>query len=102
MPGHDGTGPMGTGKPGRGLGPCGKSTGSTLFKVISIGIPILISVFLKHRNAQIQKQESNPKIINSPYEEISTNTTDEIENNQQVTRKEISLFRKIFRSNKWS
>ncbi len=26
MPRMDGTGPMGTGRPGRGLGPCGKGT----------------------------------------------------------------------------
>ena len=28
MPRMDGTGPIGTGAPGRGLGPCGKGTGA--------------------------------------------------------------------------
>lgn len=102
MPGYDGTGPQGSGKPGRGFGPCGKSSDSTILKIISIGIPILISVILKHRTAQIQKQGSKPQIINAPYEEISANATNEIENKQPVMSKKNSWFKNIFRKNKWS
>ncbi|HNT52219.1 MAG TPA: DUF5320 domain-containing protein [Candidatus Syntrophosphaera sp.] len=29
MPNYDGTGPFGDGRPGRGLGPCGRFTGSS-------------------------------------------------------------------------